>query len=145
MRGWMVALCNDLADRGQPRCRVAGDLHVSPRSLRRWRRRPGLRPRGRPRKESPFSQRRAVLAMLEHEGRHLGLPSLRTAFPDMPRCELGELQTAYRQHYRATHRKSVERLAWQAPGSVWATDHVVPPNVIDGVNRAVLAVRDLSR
>jgi transposase InsO family protein len=82
--------------------------------------------------------------MLEQEGRHLGLPTLRAEFPDMPRCELGELQAAYRRHYRTTHRRSVERLKWQTAGSVWATDHVVPPNTIDGINRAVLAVRDLA-
>jgi transposase InsO family protein len=82
--------------------------------------------------------------MLQREGRHLGLPTLRAEFPAMPRCELGELQAAYRQHYRATHRRSVERLTWHGVGRVWAIDHVVPPDTIDGVDRAVLAVRDLA-
>ena len=82
--------------------------------------------------------------MLDREGRHLGLPTLRAEFPNVPRCELRDLQRAYRQCFRAAHRQSMERLAWQHPGTVWATDHVVPPNVIDGKNRAVLAVRDLA-
>jgi transposase InsO family protein len=82
--------------------------------------------------------------MLEKEGRHLGLPTLRAEFPDVPRCELGELQAAYRRHFQATHRRTVARLAWHGPGCVWATDHVAPPGPIDGVDRAALAVRDLA-
>jgi transposase InsO family protein len=51
---------------------------------------------------------------------------------------------AYRQYYRVTHRRSTERLTWHGPGYVWAMDHVVPPNPIDGVDRAVFSVRDLA-
>ncbi len=70
--------------------------------------------------------------------------SLRTEFPDMPRCELAELQAGYRQCFRATHRRTVARLHWHEPGTVWAIDHLVPPAPIDSVAQAVLAIRDLA-
>jgi len=85
-----------------------------------------------------------VLEMLDQEGRHLGLPTLRAEFPNMPRCELGELQAAYRRHYRATHRRSIEKLSWHGSGCVWAMDHVVPPRLIDGVYHAAFSLRDLA-
>lgn len=137
-----------LAARGQGDEWVAPRLHLSRRTLRRWRhsqRQPCQAAlRGRPCKESSREERRAVLDHLEKEGVHLGLPSLRAAFPHMPRCELKELQQAYRGVYRAAHRRSTERLKWHAAGTVWAMDHVHPPAPIDGVDRAVLAVRDLA-
>ena len=141
-------LCDDLASHGRPVCHVARQLRLSRRTLNRWRgprrKRPSVLPRGRPCKESSCTERRAVLELLVREGAHLGLPAIRAEFASMPRGELGELQAAYRRHYRATHRRSVERLTWREPGHVWAMDHVVPPYPIDGVNRAVLAVRDLA-
>jgi hypothetical protein len=124
-----TTLCSELADRGQSCCHVARRLYLSRRTLTRWRCRQqqprcGL-PWGRPCKESSYAERRMVLKMLEREGSHLGLPTLRAEFPTMPRCELGELQAAYRRHYRATHRRSIERLTWHGSGWVWAMDHVI--------------------
>jgi hypothetical protein len=54
----------------------------------------------------------AVLEMLKREGPHVGLPAIRGQFPNLPRCELRELQSDYRRLYRATHRQSVERLTY---------------------------------
>jgi transposase InsO family protein len=143
-----AALCNELTNRGQPCSRVARELHLSRRTMTRWRCRqeqPRCRlPRGRPCKESSCSDRRAVLEMLDREGSHLGLPTLRAEFSKMPRCELRELQAAYRRHYRATHRRSTERLTWHGSGWFWAMDHVTPPNLIDGVDRATFSARDLA-
>lgn len=148
LRRQVATLCSELTARGQTCCRVARRLHLSRRTLTRWRCRrsesPCGQPRGRPCKESPCAQRRTVLEMLQREGPHLGLPTLRAEFPDMPRCELRELQIAYRRHYRQTHRRLMERLSWQGAGCVWAMDHVVPPHAIDAVDRAAFSLRDLA-
>jgi transposase InsO family protein len=84
-----------------------------------------------------------VLGLLDREGPHLGLPTLRAEFPQMPRCELRDLQAAYRHYFRMTHRQSTEELTWHRPGRVWAMDHVHPPRPIDGVYDEVLSIRDL--
>ena len=58
----------------------------------------------------------------------------------MPRCELAELQAAYRRHCR----RSVERtnLAWGRMRLGHRSCRPAPP--IDGVDHAALAVRDLA-
>jgi transposase InsO family protein len=141
-------LGDELIAGGSRALQAAQRMRVPLRTLSRWRLRcrqphPAL-PRGRPRMESTPTERYAVLELLDKEGEHLGLPTLRSQFPVISRGELRDLQAGYRQHYRATHRRSIERLAWQESGTVWATDHVAPPGPIDGVDRAVLAVRDLA-
>lgn len=151
VRARSVALCDELAAQGQRRCRVAGGLGVSRRTITRWSRAlrhctpPPLR--GRPCCESPPAERLAVLELLEHEGPHLGLPALRALFRDMPRCELIELQADYRAWFRATHVRTTETLTWHKPGRVWAVDHAHPPAPIDddgGGRAALLSVRDLA-
>ena len=62
----------------------------------------------------------------------------------MPRCELHDLQAAYRRHFRLTHRTSREQLTWPVPGRVWAADHAQPPSPVDGRDPALLSVRDLA-
>jgi transposase InsO family protein len=148
VRNHAAELSDQLLEGGSRLPQVAERLQVPKRTLTRWRSQrryphPVL-PRGRPCKESPPAKRRAVLQLLHEEGAHLGLPTLRSKFPGMPRGELQELQAGYRQYFRATHRRDVARLAWHDPGTVWATDHVVPPEPIDGADRAMLAARDLA-
>lgn len=148
VRARAVALCDELATQGQRRCRVAGGLGVTRHTVTRWSRAmrhctpPPLR--GRPCCESPPAERLAVLELLEHEGPHLGLPTLRALFPAMPRCELAELQADYRALFRATHVRTTETLTWHKPGRVWAVDHAHPPQPVEDGGAALLSVRDLA-
>jgi transposase InsO family protein len=103
-----------------------------------------VRLRGRPPKQSDFRDRHEVLEVYHEVGPHVGLPTLRTAFPTMSRGELSDLQGRYRRYILATHRRSVERLCWTLAGRVWAMDHAQPPEPIDGRFPRLLAVRDLA-
>ncbi len=143
-----ATVCSELTKHGRRLGSMADRLCVSRKTLCRWRHRchqayPPL-PRGRPCKQSPYAARLATLQWLDREGPHLGLPSLRAAFPDMPRCELRELQRAYRQAFQATHRRITEELTWHRAGRVWAMDHSQPPHPVDSVFSSILSVRDLA-
>ncbi len=141
-------VCDELATDGYRYYRVSEWMHLSGRTLCRWRhlrhQPPSPLPRGRPRKESSPAGRRAVLQWFELKDPYMGLPSLRDQFPSMPRCELADLQADYRTHFRATHKLSREFLTWHVPGTVWAMDHSWPPGcAIDGILAEAFAVRDL--
>ena len=143
-----ATVCDELANEGHRRRRVSAWMHLSGRTLCRWRhlshQPPCPLPRGRPPKESSPADRRAVLQWFELKAPYMGLPSLRDQFPNMPRCELADLQADYRQHFRATHRLSQEVLTWHIPGTVWAMDHSHPPgSAVDGILAEAFAVRDL--
>ena len=81
LRQQAAALSDALARRGRRNVWVSRRLRLSRRTLTRWRRRRrqsrGFLPRGRPCKESPSVRRHAVLEMLDREGPHIGLPTLR--------------------------------------------------------------------
>ena len=143
-----VCVFEELRARGRPCRQLADALGIVPRTLAQWRRRHQSAPttpwRGRPVKESSWLERHAVLEVLDDFGPRVGLPSLRTLFPNLARSELIELQRAYRAYYRSTHRISQERLKWSGPGRVWAVDHSDPPRPIDGTYPAMIAVRDLA-
>jgi transposase InsO family protein len=142
-------LCDELNPQGFSCPQIARQLRVLPRTLSHWRCRRqrnelDARLRGRPPKQSAFCDRHEVLEVFQDVGPHVGLPTLRAAFPTIPRGELIALQADYRGHYRATHRRSIEELHWTLPGRVWAMDHTQPPSPIDGCYERVLAVRDLA-
>jgi hypothetical protein len=149
LRRQAAQLCDVLGSEGFSCPQVARQIGLAPRTLCDWRcrwQRDELDPRlrGRPPKQSTFCDRHEALEVVHEVGPHVGLPTLRAAFPIMPRGELIDLQAAYRRHYRATHRRSVETLEWTTPGRVWAMDHTQPPAPVDGHYRRVLAVRDLA-
>ena len=149
LRQRAATLCDELKPAGVSCPRIARRLGVSPRTLSEWHRREQrqeleTRLRGRPPKQSSFRDRHEVLEVFHEVGPHVGLPTLRAAFPTIPRGELIDLQAGFRRHFRATHRRSVEKLYWTTPGRVWAMDHTQPPSPIDGCFPRVLAVRDLA-
>jgi transposase InsO family protein len=138
-------LARQLADGGGRWSRVAGWLHISERTLRRWRRGEVLaRPLGRPVLRSSREVRGAVLAALDEHGPGVGVPTLRACFPGMSRAELADLLTRYRRVWRARNRVPLRVLTWSVVGSVWAVDFTGPRPAVDGRYPYLLAVRDLA-
>ena len=100
--------------------------------------------RGRPCREVTYAERVCVETLLEETGPRLGLPTLESCCPDVPRCVLAYLLEGYRRQFQAEHRLVVETLHWFRAGSVWAIDHSQPPGPIDGCYGQILAIRDLA-
>jgi transposase InsO family protein len=99
--------------------------------------------RGRPAIQVEPEQCWHMRQLLQLCGPGLGVPSLRTWFPDLPRAEIHRLVHAYRQDWIQQHPRWVHVLNWQKPGTVWAMDFAQPPLPVDGLYRYMLAVRDL--
>ena len=85
-----------------------------------------------------------MLEVIAAMGPHVGLPTLRSLFPDVSRAELLDLQRSYRGLYREQNRLLMNQLTWTMPGRVWAMDHADPPAAIDGTCDVIFAVRDLA-
>jgi transposase len=127
---------------------AATELHVHPRTLRRWHRgwhahRLKILPRGRPPSLSDAPTRAAVLTVLHLEGPKTGLPTLRARFPHVAKRELEELQRRYREAFHRNRRLHLHALRWHRVGSVWAMDFAEPPARINGVYDQLLCVRDV--
>jgi putative transposase len=109
-------------------------------------------PLGRPVRPAVPGQRLAVLDFLRTQGAGVGVPRLRTEFPDLARAELDDLLHGYRQELRQQQHGSVRVLHWQVPGRVWAIDFAEPSLLkatcslppIDSKYPYLLAVRDLA-
>jgi hypothetical protein len=65
-------------------------------------------------------------------------------FDDMARREVADIEERYRKWHARRHPTLIEMLTWTRPGVVWAMDHAVPPEAVDGTYPAVFALRDLS-
>lgn len=130
--------------------RVAAEmLAVSERTLAQWRRLQGAgdlkaRPRGRPLRRSDPATRNTLIAHIRDLGPQTGVEVLRSHSPPMPRSEITDVVRRFRQLWRQRRRRSFLRLKWTTPGTVWAMDHALPPQPIDGQHAAILAVRDLA-
>jgi transposase InsO family protein len=149
VRRHAVAVAADIAAVGYTRTEIADLLHVTARTLRRWRHAgssagDSIRLIGRPAHRSGPGRRNAVIHHLDLFGPGIGLPPLRAAFPTMTRAELDDLLIRYRRVWRHQHRQPLHVLKWTTPGTVWAMDFAEAPNVIDGVGAYLLAVRDLA-
>ena len=129
---------------------VAGELRLSPRTLRDWKHREeedGMvaQPRGRPLFLTDVATRNEVIRFLHHvTGPSVGIPALRALFPDVPRCILEDLLTRYRRVWRRRYCQRGYRLTWHRPGRVWAMDHSDPLHPVDGVYPHLFAIRDLA-
>jgi transposase InsO family protein len=149
VRRRVLELVARLTDLGVELDEAADRLGVSVRTLHHWAAvdRAGTEASpflGRPRAEAAPEQQVAVGAYLDGNGPGVGVPTLRSAFPDLARVVLDELLQRYRQRWRAQHPRLLHVLHWQRPGLVWAMDFAEAPSLIDGMYPYLLAVRDLA-
>jgi transposase InsO family protein len=128
---------------------AAARIGIHPRTLSRWEeqsesRRETWRPMGRQLKRSPREVRNRVVYAAEFFGPGVSLRTVRAFLDDLPRSEVEEILLRYRRVYSIRHPVLVHELTWKRPGAVWAMDHAVPPEPVDGVCPAAFALRDLS-
>lgn len=124
-------------------------LGIAPRTLAAWCQQQQAQqltamPRGRPCHRAPVERRNEVIGFLQQVGPGLGVPSLQAHFRDVPRRELAELLRRFRRIYRSQHRRRLNHLRWQLPGSVWAIDHCEATTRIEDRFPYILNVRDLA-
>jgi len=145
----ILDFCNRAAQQGVKCSEAVRCLGLAPRTLRHWRQRfreNRLQPhaRGRPARRSPRALRNQVVQLLCLTGPSIGIPTLQTTFPTMPRSELKDILRRFRRVWQYQHQRLIHRLRWCHPGTVWAVDHVQPDRPIDGVHPYALSVRDLA-
>jgi len=124
-------------------------LHLAPRTLRYWQHQARahtlqVQALGRPVRRAPVADRQEVIETLEMIGPGMGLPTLRTEFPELCRAELEDLLRRYRRLCRYRYQQTLNVLHWTLPGSVWAMDFTETQYPVDGLARYLLAVRDLA-
>ncbi len=148
-RRHVVAAGGDLHDAGWLWADTADFFHLTPRTLRAWRKDwslTGLRlaPLGRPIQAAGRDERNDVIHFLDEWGPGVGLPTLQTVFPQLARAALADLLARYRRLWRRRHPHSIHVLHWTMPGRVWAVDFHGPRPAVDGRYPHLLAVRDLA-
>ena len=100
--------------------------------------------RGRPLAELEKDLKGRIVGMIDYYGPHVGLPTLRSIFPDRARAEIEEVLRQYRRVYVRKNSILVGELRWTRPGAVWAIDFSYPPRPIDDEFNYVLMVRDVA-
>ncbi|MHC4778989.1 MAG: DDE-type integrase/transposase/recombinase [Planctomycetota bacterium] len=149
VRSMAVALLRWALQKGKTVHESANRLLLSPFTLREWQRRWGcdkmaVKELGRPPERGEVKQRELVFALFGLLGPGVGVPTLRSLLPDMPRRELEEIKERYTRIFKAKNRVTYRVLNWTRPGAVWAMDHTWPPMDVDGQFDRLLLVRDLS-
>lgn len=145
----VVALARAARRSGIPTTRVARSLGIHPRTVARlkeqWRtEKLTVYPRGRLAKWPAPRTRNKVIRKITKLGPQIGVEVLRAHFKDISRSALQALLWKYRDHIKRRERRALWSLHWSRPGAVWASDHVKPPEPIDGVFPQALATRDLA-
>jgi hypothetical protein len=144
----VVALTRAARRSGIPATRVARTLGISPRTIarleERWKtEKLTVYPRGREAKWPEPHTRNKVIEKINKLGPKTGVEVLRTHFKGISRSALQALLWKYRDHLERRERRALYALRWSRSGAVWASDHVKPPQPIDGVFPQTLATRDL--
>jgi transposase-like protein len=124
-------------------------LMLNPPTLAGWKKgwqkdKLALKPRGRKLRMTDQITRECLLAVYYLAGPGIGFPTLRSLFPGAPVRDLEHLLRRLRAMNLHAKGYYVHALRWHQPGTVWALDHVVPPQPVDGIYPYVLAVRDLA-
>lgn len=135
--------------RGVSCAEAARALGLAASTLRDWREhwsrdQLALHDRGRPVEPLDGWLRGSILSLFDLMGPQLGLPTLQSLFPDVPRAALEDLQRRYRHAFRWRKRFVVHALRWTRPGAVWAIDFTTPPKPIEGLWERIVLVRDLA-
>jgi transposase InsO family protein len=148
LRHHLVDFCCWTTARGWTLSETAACLDLVPRTLRRWQHECRVEHQtlalGRPTARAPRWERQALLEILGELGPGVGVPTLHACCPKLARAEVADFLRRYRRVWRHLHQEDRQLLHWTEPGRVWAIDYTEPPLPIDGVYRAVLAVRDLA-
>jgi transposase InsO family protein len=150
IRGHVIATAQHLRQQGWTWGQMAQLLRIPDRTLRDWRldfptSTLAAIPLGRPAYLAPPAERNLVIQRIDELGPGVGLPTLRTQFPRIPRMELENILNRFRHEWRQSHREVLNQLQWSMPGAVWAIDHHGPRTpAVDGGFPYMLAVRDLA-
>lgn len=138
-----VALCDGAQRQGATCEAVSRRLHVSSRTLRRWR---CAEPRavGRPRFQLDRELRSQIRRTVKELGVRTGVATFQQRFPHVPRRLLAAVKNHYRQVLTRWRRRQLARLEWTQPGRVWAIDHAEPPLTMENKYDYLLSIRDLA-
>lgn len=144
----LVSLARSARRAGIPISRVARSVGVCPRTVTRhekaWKRdKLAIQPRGRDAKWPDVKMRNRIIKRINKLGPKTGVEVLRPHYKGVSRSALQALLWKYRDYCERRERRALYSLKWSRPGAVWASDHVTPPQPIDGVFPQTLATRDL--
>jgi hypothetical protein len=145
----VLAVVRLLGRMGYTNGQAARRLGLNVRTLGTWKRqwredRMKIHARGRPVEELDTSVKTRIVGMMDYYGPHVGLPTLRSIFPEVARAELEAVMHQYRRVYLRKNSILTGVLRWTRPGAVWAVDFTYAPRPIDGAYKYVLLVRDLA-